>query len=83
MLIVPIYPEIVYPIEKALELKDFREMDYYAVSKYYLPIELMMENAGLHLARYVSCIIPKTKIIKIIPQAGTEQVCSKMGQFYS
>ena len=65
MLIVPSYPEIVYPIEKALELKDFREMDYYAVSKYYLSIELMMENAGLHLARYVSGIIPKTKIIKI------------------
>ena len=59
------YPEIVYPIEKALELKDFREMDYYTVSNYYLPIELMMENAGLHLARYVANIIPRSKIIKI------------------
>lgn len=29
-------------------------MDYYAVEEYHLPIELMMENAGLQLARLVA-----------------------------
>ncbi len=42
------------PISEALELEDFRQMDYYAVENYKLPIELMMENAGLHLARLVA-----------------------------
>jgi NAD(P)H-hydrate epimerase len=65
MLIMSSYPEILYPVDKALTLKDFREMDYYAVNQYFLPIELMMENAGLHLARFVSKIISQTKIIKI------------------
>jgi len=45
------YPKIEYPKEKALSLQDFRDMDYYAVEHYNLPIELMMENAGLQLAR--------------------------------
>ncbi|RKN76961.1 NAD(P)H-hydrate epimerase [Ulvibacterium marinum] len=36
---------------EALSLKSFKEMDYLAVNKYNLPIELMMENAGLQLAR--------------------------------
>ena len=40
------------PIEK------FRQMDYLAVEEYLLPIELMMENAGLHLARLVTHILP-------------------------
>jgi NAD(P)H-hydrate epimerase len=38
----------------ALELTQFREMDYFAVEEYNLPIELMMENAGLHLANLVA-----------------------------
>jgi NAD(P)H-hydrate epimerase len=38
----------------ALSLEKFREMDYLAVEKYNLPIELMMENAGLQLARLVA-----------------------------
>ena len=37
-----------------LELDHFRKMDYFAVEKYELPIELMMENAGLHLASLVA-----------------------------
>ena len=59
------YPEILYSVENALELKHFREMDYYAVDQYNLPIELMMENAGLHLASFVSNLTPKSKKIKI------------------
>ena len=43
-----------YIPDHALELKSFAEMDYFAVQEYGLPIELMMENAGLHLARLVA-----------------------------
>lgn len=39
---------------ETLSLDQFKEMDYYAVENYNLPIELMMENAGLQLARLVS-----------------------------
>ena len=46
--------EISVPQESALELSQFKEMDYFAVENYSLPIELMMENAGLHLAHLVS-----------------------------
>ena len=37
--------------ENHLSLERFREMDYLAVERFNLPVELMMENAGLHLAR--------------------------------
>ena len=46
--------EISIPKESALDLSQFKEMDYFAVENYSLPIELMMENAGLHLAHLVS-----------------------------
>ena len=59
------YPEINYPEEKALELEQFREMDYYAVNNYNLPIEMMMENAGLQLANLVAGFTEKTQSIKI------------------
>ncbi len=59
------YPEVKYAEEKALELDNFRDMDYYAVSNYNLPIELMMENAGLHLANLVASFIKKDQLIKI------------------
>lgn len=36
---------------QALSLESFKKMDYLVVEKYGLPIELMMENAGLQLAR--------------------------------
>ena len=36
-----------------LTLAEFRDMDYLAISEFGLPIELMMENAGLQLARLV------------------------------
>ncbi|MCF6358012.1 MAG: hypothetical protein L3J54_09430 [Draconibacterium sp.] len=44
------FTEINIPKEKSLELESFREMDYFVVKNYNLPIELMMENAGLQLA---------------------------------
>lgn len=37
-----------------LSLDRFREMDYLAVEEYSLPIALMMENAGLQLARLIA-----------------------------
>ena len=39
---------------ETLTLASFKEMDYLAVEQYALPIELMMENAGLQLARLIS-----------------------------
>jgi len=48
------YTEIKIPLTDALELSQFKEMDYYAVENYALPIELMMENAGLQLANLVA-----------------------------
>jgi len=36
-----------------LSLSSFKQMDYKAVNKYGLTVELMMENAGLQLARLV------------------------------
>lgn len=42
-----------------LPLEKFREMDYDAVENFRLPIELMMENAGLHLARLASGFLPE------------------------
>lgn len=41
-------------IANALSLEAFKEMDYKAVAELALPIELMMENAGLHLARVIA-----------------------------
>jgi len=47
------FPSIQIPFEDALELSRFKEMDYHAVEHYHLPIELMMENAGLQLANLI------------------------------
>jgi len=59
------YIEITYPEEKALEIERFRKMDYYAVENYHLPIELMMENAGLQLANLVASFTKLTQSIQI------------------
>ena len=59
------YPEIIWSKSEALELHDFRDMDYYAVKEYHLPIELMMENAGLQLANLIADTTAKSKTIKI------------------
>lgn len=59
------YPEIVFPKEKALELSDFRDMDYFAIKNFNISIELMMENAGLHLADLISKVASKDQSIRI------------------
>ena len=66
-----LYPEISIRRDQSLSLDKFREMDYYAVENYDLPIELMMENAGLHLAKLVSkYTIDKSLPIVILVGSG-------------
>ena len=48
------FPEIKIPYADALSFEQMKKLDYYTVEVYKLPIELMMENAGLHLARLTS-----------------------------
>jgi len=59
------YPIVNFPVEKALALEQFREMDYYAVNQCNLPVELMMENAGLQLANLVAASAKKSDTIQI------------------
>lgn len=42
-----------------IPIESFREMDYLALGNYNLSIELMMENAGLHLARLATSYLPE------------------------
>ncbi len=53
---------------ETLSLESFKEMDYLAVENYALPIELMMENAGLQLARFI--VLSATKNSKILIGVG-------------
>lgn len=48
------FKEVSIPQQEALDLAHFKQMDYFAVENYSLPIELMMENAGLQLANLVA-----------------------------
>lgn len=57
--------EINYKIENTLELKNFIEMDYHVINKFDLPIELMMENAGLQLANLIAKFVSKEDNIRI------------------
>lgn len=50
---------------ETLSLASFKEMDYLAVEQYELPIELMMENAGLQLARLITMSANKKSTIQI------------------
>ena len=50
----PGFPEFRVSPEEMLEIEDFRQLDYEAIKKYNIPVELMMENAGLHLARIIA-----------------------------
>jgi len=50
---------------ETLSLASFKEMDYLAVEQYDLPIELMMENAGLQLARLIAMSATKESKIQI------------------
>ena len=58
------FPETHLQSIRTLSLEAFREMDYYAVNNYHLPIELMMENAGLQLARLTASLVsPGAKVL--------------------
>lgn len=59
------YPQIKYPKDKAFELDRFREMDYYVVNNFNLPIELMMENAGLQLANLIASFANTSQTIRV------------------
>ncbi len=48
----------------SLDLEQFKAMGYYAVSEYDLPIELMMENAGYHLAKLIGKQFDSSTAIK-------------------
>ncbi len=50
----PAFPEQRITQEEMLELEAFRELDYETTRKYHIPIELMMENAGLNMARVIA-----------------------------
>lgn len=43
-----------YYDSKGVNVSLFKEIDYECVNSYSLPIELMMENAGLHLAKLIA-----------------------------
>jgi hypothetical protein len=51
-------PEIHIRNFNHLPIDKFREMDYLSVQEYKIPVELMMGNAGLQLARLVALIKP-------------------------
>ncbi|MEX0983168.1 MAG: NAD(P)H-hydrate epimerase [Bacteroidales bacterium] len=58
------FPKIESSRVRTLSLDAFREMDYYAVNNYHLPVELMMESAGLQLARLTATVAePGAKIL--------------------
>lgn len=59
------YPEINRGKAQAFGLDRFKQMDAEAISRYGLPIELMMENAGLHLARLVAAKSRKEQSIRV------------------
>lgn len=52
-----IFPEVKASKIRTLSLDAFKEMDYYAVNNYHLPVELMMESAGLQLARLTASVV--------------------------
>ena len=58
-------PTIVLSDIEGLELSLFREMDYFVVEEYGVPVELMMENAGLQLATLIANFAHNSDIIQI------------------
>ena len=43
-------PMIKILYDKCMTLEEMKKLDHHAIHAYGLPVELMMENAGLHLA---------------------------------
>ena len=52
------YPETYISGNSHISIEQFREMDRVSIEKYQISVELMMENAGLQLARLVTEMIP-------------------------
>jgi len=52
------YPETYISDNSHISIGQFRKMDRVSIEKYQISIELMMENAGLQLARLVTEMIP-------------------------
>lgn len=58
------FPKIESSKIRTLSLEAFKQMDYYAVNNYHLPVELMMESAGLQLARLAAATVePGSKVL--------------------
>lgn len=58
-------PRVLINQNNHLPIDKFREMDYLSVKEYKIPVELMMENAGLQLARLVTTMNPDAENILI------------------
>lgn len=52
-------------IDDCLSLTQMKDLDHHAIEKYHLPIELMMENAGYHLALLTNKIVSKSSAVMI------------------
>ena len=66
----PGFPEFRVSPEELLEIEEFRQLDYEAIKKYNIPLELMMENAGLHLARIIAVHTNKESNILVLAGKG-------------
>ena len=53
------------PLNVCLSLEEMKLLDNHAMSTYKLPIELMMENAGFHLASIAAMLAPNPSTILI------------------
>jgi len=61
------FPEVSAKKIRTLSLDAFKEMDYYAVNNYHLPVELMMESAGMQLARLTTSVAnPGSKVLVVV-----------------
>ena len=49
-----IYPSFLITIDDTFSLDQMKELDNYTINNFQIPVELMMENAGYHLARLVT-----------------------------
>jgi len=59
------FPKITFTNAHHLSIDKFVEMDYLSIEKYNIPIELLMENAGLNLARLTASLTTKSDRILI------------------
>ena len=59
------FPEVEASKIRTLSLDAFKEMDYYAVNNYHLPVELMMESAGLQLARLTASVAEPGSLVLV------------------